>query len=356
MSAALVVDTDLHGMPPATAGELAVLNLDSSLEWAWQVLQRWPDRPRTAERIVDEELRRAQFLGDATALDRLAQLAFDLLDKQPVVAQDCLLAAQIASMRHHFAEARVHVDRAEALGAAAPVVSRIRLALDQAVGKDLEAVLAQRLAMAKSSSAFADLVPLGALHADLGQFEEADRAYLSAIRGYRDTSPFALAWVCFQLGVLWGETAEFPDAFRAAYWYDKAIDYLPAYTHARVHRAELHLGAGELAVAEALLLPILSSGDPEVQWRLAQVLEAQGRIEDAVREREKARSAFESLLARHELAFADHAAEFYLGIGGDPARADALARINLWNRPTRRAVALAQATARALGSERGNRT
>ena len=50
-----------------------------------------------------------------------------------------------------------------------------------------------------------DLVPLGALLADLGEFDEADRIYRQALREYRDVSPFAVAWVCFQLGVLWGE-------------------------------------------------------------------------------------------------------------------------------------------------------
>ena len=50
-----------------------------------------------------------------------------------------------------------------------------------------------------------DLVPLGALLADLREFDEADEVYRDALRGYRDVSPFALAWVCFQLGVLWGE-------------------------------------------------------------------------------------------------------------------------------------------------------
>lgn len=50
-----------------------------------------------------------------------------------------------------------------------------------------------------------------------------------------------------------------------------------------------------------------------------------------------ARSGFESLLDRHLLAFADHAAEFYAGSGGDLRRALQLARINADNRPTLRA-------------------
>ena len=52
---------------------------------------------------------------------------------------------------------------------------------------------------------------------------------------------------------------------------------------------------------------------------------------------------FEELLGKHYLAFADHAAEFYAGSGNDWPRALELARANVANRATRRAVA--QATA-----------
>ena len=47
----------------------------------------------------------------------------------------------------------------------------------------------------------------------------------------------------------------------------------------------------------------------------------------------------------HPEAFADHAAEFYSGSGNDCRRALELARVNVANRPTRRAVKQAQAVA-----------
>jgi hypothetical protein len=46
------------------------------------------------------------------------------------------------------------------------------------------------------------------------------------------------------------------------------------------------------------------------------------------------------LLARHRDAFADHAAEFWLTVGGDPERALRLALHNLSVRQTPRARAL----------------
>ena len=76
------------------------------------------------------------------------------------------------------------------------------------------------------------------------------------------------------------------------------------------------------------------------------------RIGDRVRgEREVAlaQQRYESLLAHDLLAFADHAAEFYLGLGADAPRAWELAQQNLANRETDRAAALAVRAAEATG-------
>jgi hypothetical protein len=88
------------------------------------------------------------------------------------------------------------------------------------------------------------------------------------------------------------------------------------------------------------------------------VLSTQGKFEQADTQLEAARSGFEELLARHLLAFADHAAEFYAGSGNNRGRALELARMNVANRPTRRALKQAHAIAvnadeapAALGSE-----
>ena len=88
-----------------------------------------------------------------------------------------------------------------------------------------------------------------------------------------------------------------------------------------------------------------TSRDPEVRWRLADVLSAQQRFEEAETQLDVARFGFEELLGRHLLAFADHAAEFYAGSGNDCRRALELARSNVANRPTRRAVKQAYALA-----------
>jgi tetratricopeptide (TPR) repeat protein len=339
-------------MPPATAGELAVINLLSSLQRAWDVLGRWPDRLSAAERVVEEEQLKAQFLGDVTALDRLTRLASELSGNNPESASTHLVAAQVSSLVHRFADAQTHLSEAHDRGAPVDVTRRVLLSIKQALGEDLQEVLKARRRIAETSTELQEMVPLGALLADLGEFEEADRTYLKAIQQYRDVSPFALAWVCFQLGVLWGETVPQPQLRRAANWYERAVGYLPAYISARVHLSEIYFDDGDLKGAEALLAPVFASGDPEVNWRLSEVLEAQSKHVEAEQQLNAARSGFESLLVRHELAFADHAAEFYLSSGADPQRACDLARVNLANRPTRRAFELARVAAGRAGDQR----
>jgi hypothetical protein len=138
--------------------------------------------------------------------------------------------------------------------------------------------------------------------------------------------------------MLWGELVSVPDHGLAAHWYRRAIAYLPGYVKARVHLAEICASQGCTGDAEALLLPALSSSDPEVNWRLADVLITHGKLEEAERQLNLARFGFDQLLEGHLLAFADHAAEFYAGSGNDCRRALELARTDVANRPTRRAI------------------
>jgi hypothetical protein len=296
------------------------------------------------EEIVDSERLASQFLGDLDVLDRLDALALQFA-RADDSSRAPLVQAEVASAAHRFDDARGYLARAARTGAPRETIERQASAIDQACGVGLDAVLAARRGFATTSRRLEDLVPLGALLADLERFSEADTVYRQAFFSYDDVSPFPLAWVCFQLGMLWGELVPAPDPALAAVWYRRAIAYLPGYVKARVHLAEIYASQDRTGDAKALLLPALSSRDPEVNWRLADVLTAQGRFEEAERQLDAARSGFDQLLGRHLLAFADHAAEFYAGSGNDGRRALALARTNAANRPTRRAVKLADAIA-----------
>ncbi len=330
-------------VPLATDGEIAAINLDSARRGAWARFARDPRAAGVAEAVVDLERLTAQFLGDLDALNRLDALAsqFARVDGSFRAA---LIDAEVASTTHRFDDARAHLARATLLGGPSEEIERHSLTIDQACGVELDSVLAARRRIA-ASGRLEDLVPLGAVLADLERYSEADAVYRQAFDSYDGVVPFSLAWVCFQLGMLWGELVPVPDANLAALWYRRAIAYLPSYVKARVHLAEIYMSQDQLGHAQALLGPALSSRDPEVRWRLADVLTKQERLAEAEFHLEVARSGFEALLGRQLLAFADHAAEFYAGSGNDQQRALELARINVANRPTRRAVRQLQAIA-----------
>jgi tetratricopeptide (TPR) repeat protein len=320
--------------PVATAGDIAVINLESARLQSWSRFWQSPQRAGLAEYIVEQEQMTLQFLSDVAVLDRLDALVerFARNDIDPL--RIALIQAQVASTKHHFSEARAHLHKIEAWGTLPAAANRLLLSIDQACGNKLDAVLEIRRQMAAESGRLEDLVPLGALLADLREFDEADRVYQQAFRSYQDVSPFALAWVCFQLGVLWGELMPERQPSRAEKCYQKAIDYVPDYVKARVHLSEIYLERKMIGDAEAILIPALASGDPEVDWRFSEVMIAQDKVVDGKAYLESAARGFETLLDKHLLAFADHGAEFYSGSGDNPGRAFELASVNLANRKT----------------------
>lgn len=330
--------------PSATDGEIAAINLQSTRRGLWARFAHDARLPGVVEAVVYQERLAAQFLGDLDALDRLDALAsqFSCVDDSSRAA---LVQAEVASTVHRFDDARSHLARAVLMGGPREAIDNHSLTIDQACGVELDAVLAGRRSIATASGRLEDLLPLGAVLADLERFDEGDAIYRQAFYSYDGISPFPLAWTCFQLGMLWGELVPAPDPNLAALWYRRAIAYLPGYVKARVHLAEICASQHQTGEAKALLLPALSSRDPEVHWRLADVLIAERRFEEARTQLDAARRGFDELLLKHPLAFADHAAEFYAGSGDDSRRALELARVNCANRPTRRAFERASAIA-----------
>jgi tetratricopeptide (TPR) repeat protein len=278
--------------PSATDGEIAAINLESARRRAWARFAKDAHLPGAAETVVDLERLAAQFLGDLDALDRLEVLASQFAQVNDSF-RTALVQAEVASTVHRFDDARGHLARAKLMGGLREEIERHSLSIDQACGLELDAVLAARRRIATASGRLEDMVPLGAVLADMERFAEADAVYRRAFFSYNDVSPYPLAWVCFQLGMLWGELVPIPDPNLAALWYRRTIAYLPGYVKARVHLAEIYASQGQTSDAEALLLPVLSSRDPEVRWRLADVLIAQERFEEAEAQLDAARSGFE---------------------------------------------------------------
>jgi tetratricopeptide (TPR) repeat protein len=334
MIEAAVLDSECF---QTTDGEIAIINLNSARLRSWGRFHQDPQRPGVAETVLEHEQLAGQFAGDLSALDRMGSLAEQLAQLDGSSLRTALIQAQVASALHRFSDARRYLAQASLGGVPSADVKRILLNVDQACGTNLDEVLDERLRIAAKSGRLEDLVALGGLLADLGEFNQADQILRQALRQYQDVSPFPVAWVCFQLGMLWGELVPERQLARAERWYRKAVILLPRYVRARVHLAEIYLAEGRAGEAEATLRPAIASGDPEAAWRLTDVLLAAERAAEAEQQLESARSGFEKLLNKHLLAFADHGAEFYVGSGGDPLRALELAQVNLKNRPTLRA-------------------
>ena len=336
MTEAAVLDSECF---QTTDGEIAIVNLNSARLRSWSRFYQDPQLRGAAETVLEHEQLTAQFASDLSALDRMQAFAERLGQLDASSPRTQMIQAQIASALHRFADARHYLAQAS-LGGAPPVdVKRIMLIVDQACGSYLDEVLDERRRAVAKSGLFVERVALGSLLADVGEFNEADDVFRQALRGYQDVSPFPVAWVCFQLGMLWGELVPEPELTRAEHWYRKAVSSLPCYVRARVHLAEILSATGRAHEAEATLRPAIASGDPEVSWRLADILNDGGRADEGASYLKAARSRFEELLDKHLLAFADHGAEFYIGSGGDPLRALELAQVNLSNRPTHRAFA-----------------
>lgn len=332
-------------VPRATDGELARLNHESMLKRCWNMLNASFERTGVLEALIDEEQKRIQFLGDYAALDRLSALSEKILSAEGLTGNHYLAAAQIASAMHHFHRSLELLDFAEQLCVEPELISSARLGVAQATGQNLNAVLDERIARAEQFGGIQNLVPLAALYADLGEYDKAHSSYVKAIREYDDLSPFALAWVCFHLGVLHGETVPEPDLDEAVGWYEAAIAYVPDYVHARVHLSEIYIEKNLLDQAAAILDPIMDTEDPEVYWRYAQLKERLNKNAESNIFLLKAKVRFQDLLRRHELGFADHAVEFYLGTNQEIERAFELANKNLRNRPTLAAYEAAYAAA-----------
>jgi tetratricopeptide (TPR) repeat protein len=323
--------------PVTTAGVIALGNLEARIDGQ-------AARAAVGRLTVDEHAElveliglRGHVLGRIAAAERAAAMAEELVGEVPGDTRSYLARARTRGVFHRFASALTDLDTAAGLGGDRVELDAERAAIYQALGRYDEALAIRRLAVARRAD-FSALAALAGVYGERGEMDEAERWFEAATRGYRATSPFPVAMLEFQRGKLW---MEHDDLRRARAWFAAAVRRLPAYVPAQGHLAELDAALGETGAAIARLRPLaLASDDPDYATQLARILGDAGQTEEARTWRGKAEARYDDLLARHQDAFADHAAEFWLTIGGDPDRALSLARHNLSLRQTPRARAL----------------
>jgi tetratricopeptide (TPR) repeat protein len=333
MTALTQCDRDL----PTTAGSIAVANLQAQIEGLTERLHRGRStRVPTAllavadmAPLVDLLLLRGQVLGRVADYERAAELAEALVRDAPDDGTARLARARTQAVFHRFPEALADLDAAERRDAEQAALDAERAAILQAIGC-YDHALALRQNAAGCRPDVTTLGALAVLHAERGRVTEAECRFAEARARYRGVSPFPVAELDFRRGLMWLGQGDLP---AARSWFDAAVRRVPDYAPALGHLAEVDAALGAREAAVARLRPLLvSSDDPEYAVTLTGVLRDVGRPLEAERWRVIAAARYDELVARHPEAFADHAAHFWLTVGGDPQRGRQLVERHRANR------------------------
>lgn len=331
-----------------TPADTAVRNMGAQIGGREGILKRREDLQLRAA-VVDLYLSRTQYLGTYDDFDRALEHVKAALKNHPKKAEPYLMQAAVSGALHRFGDALKALEQAEKLGAKPEQIVAKRQTIRLAQGLDVAEVLAARKIIADKHPSYASLTALAAAQEASGQFDEADQSFVNALKSYRDVSPFPVAWVTFQRGVMWAEHAGKPE--KALPLYTEAVKRLAPYVVANVHLAELELEAGDIEGAQRRLMSVVDPArDPEPSGVLGEILlGAAKHPEDAAAHIDAAKKRYDQLLKKYPEAFADHGAEFFMGPGKDPARALKLAELNLKNRQTERAYMLLISAAETAG-------
>jgi len=334
---------------PTTSGDLALSNLDSQIAGIEKQAGRPGSAPGLDGRLASLLLLRGQILGrtaDYQRADNLAAAAVEAAPKSPEARQ---VLASVHATLHRFAAAEQALASAEALGVNPRELEAARAGVLEATGRTEEAlVIRERDAAAHPM--LATQVALATLVAQLGQDEKAAQLFVSAQDGYRDTSPFPLAYAYLQEGLAAERRGKLS---RARELFEAALERVPGYAPTASHLAGALPSMGQRQQAATVLEALIkTSDDPEFVGQLAVLLRDEGRKQEAEVLFNRAESAYEKLLSKMPDAFGEHAARFYLARGHRADRALALARANLSGRPTPQAFGLAIDASVAAGDPR----
>jgi tetratricopeptide (TPR) repeat protein len=331
-----------------TDGTIALSNLEAQIDGLELCAshgdlasQAWCD-------LIDLVTLRGQILGRIADYERASALAEQRALDTPDDGIAFLARARTRASLHRFDEALADLDTADRLGADLGPAAE-RAAILQAVGRYDEAMALRRNA-ADCHADFESLAGLASLHAELGEIAAAETWFDESCRRFRSVSPFPIAQLEFQRGHMW---LGHGDLNCARHWFEAAWRRLPAYAQAEGHLAEVEYELGDRNGAVARLRRLASGADdPDYAAQIARMLAEIGEVDEANLWCRHAEERYEQIVARHPAAFADHAAEFWLYVGGNPHRALSLAMLNLETRVTPRANLLVS-NARAAASMSG---
>jgi len=323
-----------------TSAQIALANLDFSIARHQRLFEFNPSDDEALSAWMDALMTRVTFLGSYSDFHLIDDQTARGLSAQPDNPLRMLERARFLNRIHAFDQASELLQQVllqvetrkwpektlSKLKADVELqIKSIDIARGAAVGADLEEANNRSYELALLNGAFL---------AAIGRRELATLAYYSALEHWDHVSPFAPAWIAFLVGEVW---VGFDDE-RARKHYELALQFIPQFVKARVHLAELLHAEGQSVQAISLLNSVLASEDPEPAWRYAQFGFSLGM--DAAAPMGRIEGRWQALLSQFPLAFADHAAEFYLS--GDTSSTSAIrwASLNFENRPTDEALAL----------------
>ncbi|MDB4956641.1 MAG: hypothetical protein JWO36_4210 [Myxococcales bacterium] len=273
-------------------------------------------------------------------LDR-AQLRGQVEDYQAAVAMSAAWIARapkdpaawrartVALTRvHAFTEARAALEHMRPLVVESTEWSELATAIDEATGK-LAASIPAREAAARIWANASNLSMLANSLALQGNYDDALAAMARAAEALRAPTPELAAWTLFQWGRIHEQKGELAIARQ---FYEASLARLPGSLEPTVHLAQALIGTGDTAAANRLVERALAENRHPALLALA--APHQPALVD------EAKRGWERYVAALPLAFSDHAARFYLGVGDDPRRAAVLAAANLANRDTYEARSL----------------
>lgn len=319
---------------PTTHGTIALYNLDAQIEALQEAAPFGRGTVEGRAGIAELLTLRGFIVGRVADYERAGEIADRLADDAPCDPAAVVAQARSRATFHRFAQALDDLDRAERLSLDRETANGERAAIFQALGRYDEARAIREEAASRRPN-FESIGALAGLWAELGEIDVAERLYAESLHLYRGVSPIPLALLDFQLGLMWMSNDRLDDARKS---FDTALRRVPACAPALGHLAEVEAELGETETAIARLSPLaIASDDPDYAGHLARILGDAGCADQSRHWRRLAAERYDELVAVHPEAFADHAAEFWLGAGADPIKALRLARVNFAARQTPRA-------------------
>src|SRR5262245_29632565 len=221
--------------PTLTDGTIALLNLQAQIDGL-----EGHCTSAEAATLIDLLILRGLILGRISDYERAAQLANRQVGAAPTDAAAYMARARTRAVFHRFAEALDDLDDVDRMSPHDAAARRERAAILQAQGRSDEA-LAAYSAVIDGVGQFERAAALTGLWAERGEGDTAHRFYLDSLRSSRGISPFPVALLDFQLGVIWMRHARLEEARTC---FEAAIARVPAYAAAHGHLAEVEADLG----------------------------------------------------------------------------------------------------------------